>query len=164
MFASMRRKMSGKPYPTAQPGPGYPHQATYPAVYPQPQYPAGYPYQQPYGQPLHPSAPSAPYANPNPPPYQEAPPPYSQYQPAPPPQAMYPQQMPPQQTVIAPGLFDSGARFDGIAQSRIPPPPPGVAPTQAQIAAMQGHQVVGTQQGTSWISGGRNDGGYTWGF
>jgi hypothetical protein len=34
---------------------------------------------------------------------------------------MYPQQMPPQQqTVIAPGLFDSGARFDGIAQQRVP--------------------------------------------
>jgi hypothetical protein len=44
------------------------------------------------------------------------------------------------------------------------PPPPGVAPSQAQLAAMQGHQVVGSQQGTSWISGGRNDGGYTWGF
>lgn len=103
------------------------------------------------------------YASPNPPPYQEAPPPYSQYQPAPPPQPMYPQQPFPQ-TVIAPGLFDSGARFDGVSQARIPPPPPGVAPTGAQMAAMQGHQVIGTQQSSNWFSGGRNDGGYTWGF
>ncbi|XP_060590943.1 uncharacterized protein LOC132745942 [Ruditapes philippinarum] len=156
--------MSGKPYPTAQYGSGYPQQPQYPTSYPQPQYQTGYPYQQQYGQPVQPSAPY--YGNPNPPPYQEAPPPYSQYQAGPPaPQPMYPQQMPPQQqTVIAPGLFDSGARFDGIAQQRVPPPPPGVAPSQAQLAAMQGHQVVGSQQGTSWISGGRNDGGYTWGF
>lgn len=32
---------------------------------------------------------------------------------------MYPQQPAPQ-TVVAPGLFDSGARFDGVAQARIP--------------------------------------------
>lgn len=152
--------MSGKPYPTAPPNLGYPQQSTYPAGYPQPQYPSNYPYQQPYGQPV-PNP--VQYASPNPPPYQEAPPPYSQYQPAPPPQPMYPQQPFPQ-TVIAPGLFDSGARFDGVSQARIPPPPPGVAPTGAQMAAMQGHQVIGTQQSSNWFSGGRNDGGYTWGF
>lgn len=35
------------------------------------------------------------------------------------PHHMYPQQPAPQ-TVVAPGLFDSGARFDGVAQARIP--------------------------------------------
>lgn len=44
------------------------------------------------------------------------------------------------------------------------PPPPGVAPSAAQMAAMQGHTVVGTQQNQSWLTGNRNDGGYSWGF
>ncbi|WAR05563.1 hypothetical protein MAR_020932 [Mya arenaria] len=160
-------KMSNKPYPTAQSGAypshpqaqgGYPQgQGMYPAgPYPQTQYPAGaYPYQQnPYG----------------PPGYQEPPPPYSahpQYPPpgsnyAPPQAPYYPQQQP--QTVVAPGLFDAGARFDGIAQNRIPPPPPGVAPNQAQMAAMQGQTVVASQQRGNWLSGSGNDAGVSWGF
>jgi len=44
------------------------------------------------------------------------------------------------------------------------PPPPGVAPNQAQMAAMHGHTVVGTQQNSNWFSGGGRDGGYSWGF
>lgn len=40
------------------------------------------------------------------------------------------------------------------------PPPPGVAPTTAQIAASQGQSVVMSQQrGDVW--GGGSDGGYT---
>ncbi|KAL4228702.1 DAZ associated protein 2 (dazap2) [Mactra antiquata] len=162
--------MSGKPYPTAPSlgGPGYPtQQGPYPTTYPQPQYQTGYPYQQPYGQ-----QPPMQQPYPNPPPYQESPPPYSTsavptqhrqppYQQGLPPQPHYPQQP---TTVVAPGCFDGGARFDGIAQPRIPPPPPGVAPSAVQLAAMQGHNVVGTQQNTSWLTGNRNDGGYSWGF
>ncbi|KAH3703240.1 annexin A7-like isoform X2 [Dreissena polymorpha] len=155
-------------YPKA-PQAGYPQQGAYPGgSYPQNQYPSGYPYQQsPYDQPMAP------------PPYQEAPPPYaqsqqyppssSQYPPssgmAPPPASYYPyQQMPQPQTVLAPGLFDSGARFDGISQQRVPPPPPGVMPNHAQMAAMQGHHVVGTQQSANWFSGGKNDGGMNFGW
>ena len=40
------------------------------------------------------------------------------------------------------------------------PPPPGMAPNAAQIAAMQGHTVVGTQQKADWFSGGKG-GGFT---
>lgn len=156
--------MSGNPYPTAPQG-GYPTQpqmGAYPTAYPQTQYPAGqYPYQQQaYG------APGMAY---NPPPYQSAPPPYQQYpapatsQYAPPPPAMY--GMPQPQTVVAPGLFDQGARFDGVAGQRIPPPPPGVAPNAAQLASMQGHTVIGTQERSNWMTGGgRNDPGINWGF
>lgn len=42
----------------------------------------------------------------------------SQLPPGPPPAVMYPQQQP--TTVVAPGLFDAGARFDGMSQHRIP--------------------------------------------
>merc|ERR1711981_1539749 len=40
------------------------------------------------------------------------------------------------------GQFDAGARFSAAAPPSIPPPPPGVAPTQAQLAAMQGRNVI----------------------
>ena len=43
--------------------------------------------------------------------------PPSQYPQGPPQQVYYPQQP---QTVVAQGAFDSGARFDGTAQPRIP--------------------------------------------
>ena len=56
--------------------------------------------------------------------------------------------------------YDAGARFDGIAQSVIPPAPPGVAPNSAQLAAMAGHQVAISQKKGSFLAGG-SDGGYT---
>merc|ERR1712130_280408 len=40
------------------------------------------------------------------------------------------------------GQFDAGARFTARSPPSIPPPPPGVAPTPAQLAAMRGQQVV----------------------
>uniref|UniRef100_A0A646QIY7 DAZ-associated protein 2 n=1 Tax=Hemiscolopendra marginata TaxID=943146 RepID=A0A646QIY7_9MYRI len=49
-------------------------------------------------------------------------------------------------TYVVPGSFDAGARFDGIARPSIPPVPPGVAPTAAQLAMMQGSSVVIPQQ------------------
>jgi hypothetical protein len=42
------------------------------------------------------------------------------------------------------------------------PPPPGVAPNAAQLAAMQGHTVIGTQQRSNFWTGG-SGGGYTMG-
>lgn len=149
--------MGDKPYPTAPPVPmatGF-YQAQYPTgYYPVAQYPTSYPYQQPFG------SGGQPVGLVQPPPYsQHAPPVYSQYPGPPVPSAMY---APPPQVVMAPGLYDAGARFDGIAQPRIPPPPPGVAPNQAQMAAFSGSQVIGTQQNSSLWTGNRNDGGYTW--
>ena len=41
------------------------------------------------------------------------------------------------QPIIKQGKFDQGARFDGT-NVRIPPPPPGVQATQAQINAQMG--------------------------
>lgn len=72
------------------------------------------------------------------PPYTEAPPPYTEHPQNP--------QMGVQQNLCFENAFDYRARFDGIAQPRIPPPPPGVAPNAAQIAAMQGHNVTATQE------------------
>ena len=40
------------------------------------------------------------------------------------------------------------------------PPPPGCAPNAAQMAQMQGHDVVVTQQRGNFLTGG-SDGGYT---
>lgn len=56
--------------------------------------------------------------------------------------------------------FDAGARFDGIAQPVMPPPPPGVAANAAQLAAMAGHNVALSQKKGSFLTGG-SDGGYT---
>jgi len=64
-----------------------------------------------------------------------------QYQPMPAPQAR----------------FDSGARFDGNSQARVPPPPPGVQMNSAQIAAAQGQSVQVGQKKGSFLTGG--DGG-----
>lgn len=40
-------------------------------------------------------------------------------------------------------IYDDGARFNGkgAGSMTVPPPPPGYAPTPAQIAAMQGQPV-----------------------
>lgn len=56
--------------------------------------------------------------------------------------------------------YDGGARFDGIAQPVIPPTPPGVPPTAAQLAAMAGHNVALTQKKGTYLTG-SSDGGYT---
>ncbi|XP_067685607.1 DAZ-associated protein 2-like [Haliotis asinina] len=74
----------------------------------------------------------------------------------PPPYTPVAQQMMVQQpgTVVVGGAFDAGARFDGIAQPRIPPPPPGMAPNAAQLAQMQGQTVVASQQSSNWFTGG----------
>lgn len=63
--------------------------------------------------------------------------------------------------VVVKGAFDPGARFDHVSQPSIPPPPPGVAPNAAQMAAMQGHNVVGTQKKDNFWFGSAG-GGYTW--
>lgn len=62
--------------------------------------------------------------------------------------------------IMMPGTYDTGARFDGIAQNVIPQSPPGVAPNAAQLAAMAGHGVALTQKKGSYLAGG-SEGGYT---
>ncbi|XP_027236636.1 YLP motif-containing protein 1 isoform X1 [Penaeus vannamei] len=64
------------------------------------------------------------------------------------------------QNVLVLNGFESGARFDGIAQPSIPPPPPGVAPNAAQLAAASGAQVSMSQKKGSFLSGG-SGGGFT---
>lgn len=56
--------------------------------------------------------------------------------------------------------YDGGARFDGITQQVLPPAPPGVPPSAAQLAAMAGHQVALGQKKNTFLAGG-SDGGYT---
>ncbi|OXU16399.1 hypothetical protein TSAR_005377 [Trichomalopsis sarcophagae] len=51
--------------------------------------------------------------------------------------------------------FD-GARFDGISQPALPPPPPGVPANAAQLAAMAGHSVALSQK--RFVLGRRNGG------
>ncbi|XP_041371723.1 DAZ-associated protein 2-like isoform X1 [Gigantopelta aegis] len=160
---------------------GYPRQQTAPNPY----LPSGYPAQPPpytppagYGQPMYqPSHPAYMYGIPGP--KQSQPPPYTNAQPAaqsmpmaPPaaplptnvpgayPQAQYQQFQPP--VVMAGNIYDSGARFDGVAQPSIPPPPPGYAPSGAQMAAMHGNAVVGTQQQAGWLTGGSGGGMTLW--
>ncbi|XP_067832841.1 DAZ-associated protein 2 isoform X2 [Heptranchias perlo] len=71
-----------------------------------------------------------------------------------------PQVVSPSSTVLMEGGYDAGARFGAGAAANIPPPPPGCPPNAAQIAAMQGGNVIVTQRKGSWLSGG-SDGGYT---
>ncbi|RZF42336.1 hypothetical protein LSTR_LSTR004144 [Laodelphax striatellus] len=63
-------------------------------------------------------------------------------------------------TIMVPNAFEAGARFDGIAQPVLPPAPPGVPPSPAQLAAMAGHNVALTQKKGSFLTG-SGDGGYT---
>lgn len=165
---SEKHNLPGPAYPNVPASPPYPQQQM---QYPQP--PQGYP----------PAPPGAP------PPYSAAPPPgyhnYPQqpfvpgyavpqapqpgmgmpmqpgqyYGPAPPPH-MY--SNPASTTVVVQGMYDAGARFDGMAQPNIPPPPPGCAPNVAQMAAMQGHQVQGTQKKSNFFTDGSGGGASWW--
>ncbi|XP_065882843.1 DAZ-associated protein 2-like isoform X1 [Dysidea avara] len=101
------------------------------------------------------SGPPQPSAPPHP---SHAPPPYS-IQPVQSP-ATYPGQRTQKPSVTVQGQYAAGARFDPNKPATIPPPPPGVAPTPAQIAAAQGKPVVMTQQKASSMMG--EDGGATW--
>lgn len=135
--------MSGNAYPRAPPqgytSAGYTQYQTAYQYGSQPQYQYG-------PQPQYPQVtPSTGYVVAGPqttvtgaPPYAEAPPPYTEH-------AQNPQ-VPVQQNVCFENGFDFRARFDGSAQPRIPPPPPGVVPNAAQLAAMQGHNVTATQE------------------
>lgn len=67
---------------------------------------------------------------------------------------------PPGSTVIVDGGFDAGARFGHTNSASVPPPPPGCPPNAAQLAAMQGANVVVTQRKGNYFMGG-SDGGYT---
>ncbi|XP_064484098.1 proline-rich protein HaeIII subfamily 1-like [Ornithodoros turicata] len=49
--------------------------------------------------------------------------------------------------------FDAGARFTPNNPPSIPPPPPGVAPNPAQMAQMQGQNVVVTQRQAGLLEG-----------
>ncbi|KAL8570999.1 hypothetical protein ACOMHN_037859 [Nucella lapillus] len=66
------------------------------------------------------------------------------------------------QAVVVSGMFDAGARFDGGASANIPPPPPGCPPNAAQMAAMQGHTVVGSQQRSNFWTDGSGGGMTFW--
>ncbi|PIO40677.1 hypothetical protein AB205_0089240, partial [Aquarana catesbeiana] len=87
------------------------------------------------------------------PPYTDAPPAYSElyrqgyvHQPAP--------NMP---TLSAP--YPGTSMYVPMPQT-MPPPPPGCPPNAAQLAAMQGANVVVTQRKGNYFMGG-SDGGYT---
>ncbi|KAK7093003.1 DAZ-associated protein 2-like isoform X4 [Littorina saxatilis] len=152
------------PYPMQQ-GPSMPPQGAPPAYTPMPpQGHMGYPQQpyypanavpQPYhayGQPPHGYPPQS-----QPGQYPTTPGMLGAYMPGAP--AAYP--APPGQVVV-PGLFDAGARFGGTATPNIPPPPPGYSPNVAQMAAMQGHQVTGTQQRSNFWTDGAGGGMSFW--
>ncbi|XP_028393399.1 annexin A7-like isoform X2 [Dendronephthya gigantea] len=157
-------KKQPRGYPVQQPAyptqPAYPPQAGYPTQhipggYPTQPVPGGYPaqpYQQPTYNPQYPQHPQpypqVPYTQPG---YGQPPPPYPGTTPNPVPQ---------QQPSLAHGQFDSGARFGAGSSVNIPPPPPGVMPTHAQMAAATGQSVVMKQQKTGWVEGAQG-GGYT---
>ena len=72
-----------------------------------------------------------------------------------------PQYQPPYQPQpVVQGQFDAGARFSAQAPASIPPPPPGVMPTPAQMAAMSGQQVIMGQKEGGFLKG-SGSGGYT---
>ncbi|XP_075708051.1 DAZ-associated protein 2 isoform X2 [Rhinoderma darwinii] len=78
------------------------------------------------------------------------------------PMAYYPigPMYPPGSTVLVDGGFDAGARFGAGSSTNLPPPPPGCPPNAAQLAAMQGANVIVTQRKGNYFMGG-SDGGYT---
>merc|ERR1712025_445881 len=104
--------------------------------------------QAPHGQAF---APQQPYYPPQQQAYPPAQPGYAGQQP------YLPQQ--PQQAILVPtqhlksGKFDAGARFDTNTPASIPPPPPGVMPTQEQVAAMQGQGVAMQQKKETFVKG-----------
>ncbi|XP_076133659.1 DAZ-associated protein 2 [Alosa pseudoharengus] len=67
---------------------------------------------------------------------------------------------PPGSTVLVEGGFDAGARFGTSSNPALPPPPPGCPANAAQLAAMQGANVMMTQRKNNFFMGGSN-GGYT---
>ncbi|XP_063808352.1 DAZ-associated protein 2 isoform X2 [Pseudophryne corroboree] len=67
---------------------------------------------------------------------------------------------PPGSTVLVEGGYDAGARFGAGSSAAVPPPPPGCPPNAAQLAAMQGANVLLTQRKGNYFMGG-SDGGYT---
>ncbi|XP_071585466.1 DAZ-associated protein 2 [Heliangelus exortis] len=67
---------------------------------------------------------------------------------------------PPGSTVLVEGGFDAGARFGAGGTASIPPPPPGCPPNTAQLAVMQGANVLVTQRKGNFFLGG-SEGGYT---
>jgi len=58
--------------------------------------------------------------------------------------------------------FDAAARFSKNAPASIPPPPPGVQPNQAQLAAITGGTVVMTQKKSSFLNGTGHGGSTFW--
>ncbi|XP_006900281.1 PREDICTED: DAZ-associated protein 2 isoform X2 [Elephantulus edwardii] len=128
----------------------YPTQPTYPV--------------QPPGNPVYPQTLHLPQA----PPYTDAPPAYSESVAVGPlgstiPMAYYPVGpiYPPGSAVLVEGAYDAGARFGaGATAGNIPPPPPGCPPNAAQLAVMQGANVLVTQRKGNFFVGG-SDGGYT---
>ncbi|CAH2224561.1 DAZ-associated 2 [Pelobates cultripes] len=67
---------------------------------------------------------------------------------------------PPGSTVLVEGGYDAGARFGHGSAATVPPPPPGCPPNAAQLAAMQGANVLVTQRKGNYFMGG-SDGGYS---
>ncbi|XP_011783056.1 PREDICTED: DAZ-associated protein 2-like isoform X3 [Colobus angolensis palliatus] len=68
---------------------------------------------------------------------------------------------PPDSTVLVEGGYDAGFRFGaGATAGNIPPPPPGCPPNTAQLAVMQGANVLVTQWKGNFFMG-DSDGGYT---
>ncbi|XP_053560588.1 DAZ-associated protein 2-like [Bombina bombina] len=78
------------------------------------------------------------------------------------PMAYYPVRpvYPPGSTVPVEGGFDAGARFGAGSNPAVPPPPPDCPPNPAQLAAMQGANVIVLQRKGNYFMG-SSDGGYT---
>ncbi|XP_014364432.2 DAZ-associated protein 2 isoform X2 [Papilio machaon] len=58
------------------------------------------------------------------------------------PAAMQPSIQPLRPTIMIPNGFEASGRFEGLAQTLLPPAPPGVPPSPAHLAALQPHQVL----------------------